>query len=194
MQWEVCSVNVARLIPLSCRQVLDEADMLLCGSFQNQVIRLINMLRYDEKVLSWNQSSELENADTVCHTHADTISHTHADTISHTPAESSTLEEDVGLHNDSILDEDSDDSGDLDTSDMKDAGEAESTQRRDWRRVRRAYKRSKQYIFVAATLPSNGKKTAGGVLKRLFPQAILVSGNYLHYHNPRCVTFLLFAS
>jgi hypothetical protein len=47
------------------------------------------------------------------------------------------------------------------------------------------YSRSKQYVFVAATLPQSGKKTAGGVLKHLFPDAIWVSGTYLHRHNPR---------
>lgn len=57
--------------------------------------------------------------------------------------------------------------------------------RRGWRRSREIYERSKQYIFVAATLPVNGKQTAGGVLKRLFPGASWVSGNYLHCHNPR---------
>lgn len=58
-------------------------------------------------------------------------------------------------------------------------------ERRDWRRVRKIYDRSKQYIFVAATLPLNGKRTAGGTLKRIFPDAKWVSGNYLHCQNPR---------
>lgn len=62
---------------------------------------------------------------------------------------------------------------------------------KDWRRVRKVYRRSKQYIFVAATLPGSGKKTAGGVLKRMFPDATWVSGNYLHCHNPRCATYFL---
>lgn len=59
--------------------------------------------------------------------------------------------------------------------------------RKDWKRVRKHYKRSKQYIFVAATLPINGKKTAGGVLKQLFPDACWFNGNYVHRHNPRSV-------
>lgn len=57
--------------------------------------------------------------------------------------------------------------------------------KRDWKRYREIYERSKQYIFVAATLPENGKRTAGGELKRLFPEATWVSGHYLHRHNPR---------
>ncbi|KAJ6689007.1 hypothetical protein OIU85_005425 [Salix viminalis] len=40
--------------------VFDEADMLLCGGFQNQVIRLINMLRFDEKQLSRANKSAVE--------------------------------------------------------------------------------------------------------------------------------------
>ncbi|KAI4311399.1 hypothetical protein MLD38_036301 [Melastoma candidum] len=151
--------------------VLDEADMLLCGSFQNQVIRIINMLRYDEKLLSWSQTSEIDNGHTV-------------NDAQMSPEPSDLEEEEDGLGDDSVSDEESD-PADLDPSDMKDDGIAESAQRRDWRRARRTYKRSKQYIFVAATLPSNGKRTAGGVLKRLFPEAMWVSGCYLHYHNPR---------
>lgn len=63
--------------------------------------------------------------------------------------------------------------------------EYEVGNRRDWRRARKMYDRSKQYIFVAATLPVNGKATAGGILKRMFPAANWVSGNYLHCQNPR---------
>lgn len=48
--------------------------------------------------------------------------------------------------------------------------------RRDWMRARKAYERSKQYIFVAATVPQNGKRTVGGVLQRMFPDARCVSG------------------
>ncbi|MCI21062.1 DEAD-box ATP-dependent RNA helicase 22-like, partial [Trifolium medium] len=63
--------------------------------------------------------------------------------------------------------------------------EAESIKKRsDWRRVRKHFERSKQYVFVAATLPVNGKKTAGALLKHMFPNAEWVSGNYLHCHNP----------
>lgn len=65
---------------------------------------------------------------------------------------------------------------------------------RDWRRTREVYSRSKQYIFVAATLPGSGKKTAGGVLKRMFPTAIWVNGSYLHRHNPRCHRLLAWSN
>ncbi|KAK4376808.1 hypothetical protein RND71_003104 [Anisodus tanguticus] len=44
--------------------VFDEADMLLCGSFQNQVVQLINMLRFDEKQLSRSNNLEAEMSST----------------------------------------------------------------------------------------------------------------------------------
>ncbi|XP_051122018.1 DEAD-box ATP-dependent RNA helicase 22 isoform X2 [Andrographis paniculata] len=134
--------------------VFDEADLLLCGSFQNQVIRLINMLRFDEKQLSRMQSESEGAQDAAC-----------------SSAKSSDTEEDVEDTNGELAD----DSG----------TESEVRNRKDWRRVRQIYNRSKQYIFVAATLPVNGKATAGGILKRMFPDANWVSGSYLHHQNPR---------
>lgn len=140
--------------------------MLLCGSFQNQVIRLLNMLRFDEKQLSRLRNSEAEML--------------------------------TGSIPDSPVGSDQEDNGDLqadfsqeidDTSVMGSEVDSKVSKRTDWRRVRKTYKRSKQYIFVAATLPVNGKKTAGGILKRMFPDASWVSGNYLHCHNPRCFFF-----
>ena len=50
--------------------------------------------------------------------------------------------------------------------------------RKGWRRVRKIYTRSKQYIFIAATLPVNGKKTAGGLLKHMFPDAVGLAGAF----------------
>lgn len=128
--------------------------MLLCGSFQNQVIRLINMFRFDEKVLSRAKNS---------------------------PAEKPlNIEEHEDLELNSIPEEDEE----------SDVEESEAViKKRDWKRTREIYERSKQYIFVAATLPENGKRTAGGELKRLFPDATWVSGHYLHRHNPRYLSF-----
>nr|AKF43375.1 DEA(D/H)-box RNA helicase family protein [Pelargonium transvaalense] len=152
--------------------VFDEADMLLCGSFENQVIRLIYLLRFDEKLLSRTKSS--------------------------TPEKAMDLNDDPLLHIDSldeeemqteIISEDEEDSeGDDVIDNLPEKIEAESFQRKDrkeWWRARKIYERSKQYVFVAATLPVNGKKTAGEVLKRMFPDANWVTGNYLHFHNPR---------
>ncbi|KAJ1266347.1 hypothetical protein BS78_08G144100 [Paspalum vaginatum] len=143
--------------------VFDEADMLLCGSFENQVIRLIHMLRFDEKLLSRAQDSGKE-----------------------VPLGSvGEYNEDSSFENAefSSSDEDNDDNVAQDRSVKLENSHVGA--RRDWRRVRKMYRRSKQYVFVAATLPQSGKKTAGGVLKRMFPDAVWVSGTYLHRHNPR---------
>ncbi|CAI9092835.1 OLC1v1028176C1 [Oldenlandia corymbosa var. corymbosa] len=147
--------------------VFDEADMLLCGSFQNQVIRIINMLRFDEKQLSRMNGLEYENP---------LASNDIAD-IESSRDDNEEMESDAFLENN----EDSESDGDLENLESQ----APAAQNKDWRRVRKTYKRSKQYIFVAATLPVNGKATAGGVLKRLYPDASWITGNYVHRHNPR---------
>lgn len=142
--------------------------MLLCGGFQNKVIRLLNMLRFDEKLLSRSKESvselpvELESE----------------------PSSHFTLD-DKDLQTD-IISEGEENYEDVHVDDLAEEVEAGSNKRKDWRRVRKTYERSKQYVFVAATLPVNGKKTAGQVLKQMFPNANWVSGNYLHCHNPRC--------
>nr|AKF43352.1 DEA(D/H)-box RNA helicase family protein [Erodium foetidum] len=152
--------------------VFDEADMLLCGSFQNQIIRLINMLRFDEKLLSRSKKYTPEKAMDL---NDDPL--LHIDPFD---------EEDMQNENNSEGEEDSEDDDVI--SDLPEKTEAASVKRRDikeWWKARKIYDRSKQYVFVAATLPVNGKKTAGAVLKRMFPDANWVTGNYLHYHNPR---------
>ncbi|GLT40058.1 hypothetical protein SLA2020_142160 [Shorea laevis] len=73
----------------------------------------------------------------------------------------------------------------VDAEDLMGGTKVGSAKEKDWRRVRKTYARSKHYIFVTATLPLNGTKTAGAVLKKMFPDAIWVRGNYLHQHNPR---------
>ncbi|KAI3467475.1 hypothetical protein Pfo_024138 [Paulownia fortunei] len=143
--------------------VFDEADLLLCGSFQNQVIRLINMLRFDEKQLSRLQSADVGTQ-----------------VASSFSMKASDTEEDLEAEFNVEEVEDTDDRSVEDSE-----TESEVRNRKDWRRVRKIYDRSKQYIFVAATLPLNGKRTAGGILKRMFPDANWVSGNYLHRQNPR---------
>ncbi|XP_076906908.1 DEAD-box ATP-dependent RNA helicase 22-like isoform X1 [Bidens hawaiensis] len=139
--------------------VFDEADMLLCGSFQNQVIRLINMFRFDEKVLSRAKNSPPGNKLL----------------LDDMESESGILD----LENSEEIEDEADIGNSVEQS------EAVIMKKRDWRRTREIYERSKQYIFIAATLPENGKRTAGGELRRLFPDATWVSGLYLHRHNPR---------
>ncbi|KAK4779663.1 hypothetical protein SAY87_015769 [Trapa incisa] len=164
--------------------VFDEADMLLCGSFQNQVIRLINMLRFDEKLLSRNKSYDLKQP----------IETSSDSTVAFDREDDEGEHSSISLEGDNDYDDDDEEEEEdgededfmqddnLDTEDGNDVG---SAKRKDWRRVRKYYERSKQYIFIAATLPTNGKKTAGGVLKKMFPDAKWVNGNYLHHHNPR---------
>ena len=148
--------------------------MLLCGSFQNQVIRLINMFRFDEKLLSREKSSAAER---LLDSNSDFIAQFEE-------------EESENLNPDSILKEEEAEIVQV-VQNKGEENEVGVVKRRDWRRVRKTYERSKQYIFVAATLPENGKRTAGGVLKKMFPDASWVSGSYLHCHSPRCF-FLLF--
>ncbi|KAL5761981.1 hypothetical protein ACOSP7_018245 [Xanthoceras sorbifolium] len=149
--------------------VFDEADMLLCGSFQNQVIRLIHMLRFDEKQLSQMNISGSKK-------HMEEID----DSLSH-----SDIGDEEDLQNEYISEREENSEDDVDDKDLMEETKSGSIEKKGWRRVRKTYERSKQYIFVAATLPLNGKKTAGAVLKHMFPDAIWVSGNYLHCHNPR---------
>lgn len=144
--------------------------MLLNGSFQNQVIRLINMLRFDEKQLSHMNKSGAEKLMGISN-----------DSLSN-----SGLEDEHYIQNNDIVEREENSESDVDVEDLTEETKSGSIQNKDWRRVRKSYERSKQYIFVAATLPVNGKKTAGAVLKQMFPDAIWVSGNYLHCHNPRC--------
>ncbi|KAG5240842.1 hypothetical protein OIU77_011421 [Salix suchowensis] len=168
--------------------VFDEADMLLCGGFQNQVIRLINMLRFDEKQLSRANKSAVEvprgiGSDLLARFSSEDEEDQQESVLEEDEEDKqeSVLEEDEEDQQESVLEEDED----FVTEDIKEEIEAGSFGRKDWRRVRKHYERSKQYIFVAATLPVNGKKTAGAMLKRMFPDANWISGTYLHCHNPR---------
>ncbi|GAA0164017.1 RNA helicase [Lithospermum erythrorhizon] len=174
--------------------VFDEADMLLCGSFQNHVVRLINMLRFDEKQLSRFNSlgkEKTENLNPNSHIDPEAEDNENDSPVEYEDAEDSAKMQDIGgeSEDDAIFtcndgaeeEENAEDSAKMENS----GGEVEVPKRKDWRRIRKVYDRSKQFIFVAATLPSNGKQTAGGVLKRMFPDACWVSGNYLHCHSPR---------
>ena len=147
--------------------MFDEADMLLCGSFQNQVIRLINMLRFEEKLVSKMQDTAKESVideDNKCNMELKSDDDNYKQLLNNDEEDGDNCDDDEGLESES---------------------EELNTSVKDWKRVRKIYTRSKQYVFVAATLPSSGKRTAGGVLKRMFPDAICVSGSFLHRHNPR---------
>ncbi|GAB2248300.1 hypothetical protein Droror1_Dr00008182 [Drosera rotundifolia] len=160
--------------------VFDEADLLLCGSFQNQVIRLIHMFRFDEKLLSRSQTLVDKATDEPM---SDPLPEIYFDDED-AQGKDLFIEEEKSV-DDLFLEEDKNAEDGANVDNFIVEAESGSEKKKDWRRVRNAYRRSKQYIFVAATLPENGKKTAGGVLKRMFPDASWVSGNYLHRHNPR---------
>ena len=129
------------------------------------MIRLINMLRFDEKQLSRFKDADAGAQDPLS-----------------VSADASDTEEEEDFPEDFDLEEAED--GDEKTIDEPNTEPRKRTWK-DWMRVRKIYERSKQYIFVAATLPLNGKRTAGGTLKRMFPEANWVNGSYLHHHNPR---------
>nr|AKF43358.1 DEA(D/H)-box RNA helicase family protein [Geranium maderense] len=155
--------------------VFDEADMLLCGSFQNQIIRLIDMLRFDEKLLSRAKGSSTPQNEIDLKDDPLLL----VDSLD---------EEDIPGESNSEGEEDSEDDdaiNDLPVKTGAGTGTVRIKDRKQWWKLRKIYERSKQYVFVAATLPVNGKKTAGAVLKRMFPDANWVTGNFLHYHNLR---------
>lgn len=180
--------------------MFDEADMLLCGSFQNQIIRLIHMLRFDEKLLSRMTNATKEQVTDGTNVLDKEQDHELDEELDHKLDEESDHELDE--ESDHELDEESDpgvseaDGSYEDQTEndklLESKAKADSSNVRraknGWRRVREIYKRSKQYVFVAATLPKSGKKTAGGVLKRMFPDATWVNGAHLHRHNPRYAT------
>ncbi|KAH9303843.1 hypothetical protein KI387_008247, partial [Taxus chinensis] len=156
--------------------VFDEADMLLCGSFQNQVVRLINMLRFQEKQLSKAVGLAVDGSvETDSMSWIDVKPEGEEQLDSVPDAETQDLDDD-SYSEDELIEE-------------KVEGQKEKVEnpnkKKDHLQSRKIYKRSKQYIFVAATLPESGKKTAGGTLRRLFPEATWVSGSFLHRHNPR---------
>lgn len=154
--------------------VFDEADMLLSGGFENQVLRLLNLFRFEEKQLSKSRSEEStsESIDSRPWTDFEPIEPTLED-----ESAIEDVEECPGTDEDEEVE-----SGAIEADGIL---KPEQKQKRDWFRARKVYKRSKQYIFAAATLPENGKKTPGAVLKRLFPDAKWVNGLFLHRHNPR---------
>lgn len=161
-------------------QVFDEADMLLCGSFQNQIIRLINMLRFDEKQASRLATSKFGKPLEI-----------DADSSAQFDLENED-DDDADFEDGSISDEEEEEEEEEELEYLDDTTQIPTVEngagpdiRKGWRRVRKIYTRSKQYIFIAATLPVNGKKTAGGLLKHMFQDAVWVSGSFLHRNSPR---------
>lgn len=156
--------------------VLDEADMLLGGGFVRQVGRLIDLFRLEEKRLF--RSLQMASAESV-KLESGLGAWTEAEKEDDVPEENEEVDEEdtlVDEANNSIL---------FEQRVAPLSGLNASMQRRtDFLRSQREYKRSKQYIFVAATVPQAGKSSPGAVLKQKFPAASWVHGNNLHRHNP----------
>lgn len=163
------------------RQVFDEADMLFSGGFEIQVTRLLHLFRLEEKQASktglgeaTSQSGQGETVFQILELQPWTdFQATEVD------LEGDSIAEDTEA---SIWMENQDEECD---SPLQEVDLLKTEQNQDWQRSRKHYQRSKQYIFVAATLPESGKKTPGAILKRFFPDAEWVNGVLLHCHNPR---------
>lgn len=167
--------------------VFDEADMLLGGGFVRDVGRLIDLFRLEEKRIS--KLRELEASQEVkVEFEEPEFRRVWTEAEEEGEGEECVEVEEVGRDAEGIHD----DSGHsllfeqrAQESVASGGGQNASMQRRsDWLRSKKQYKRSKQYIFVAATLPQAGKSSPGAVLKQKFPAMTWVNGNLLHRHNP----------
>ncbi|KAL2611556.1 hypothetical protein R1flu_023248 [Riccia fluitans] len=158
----------------ACCVVFDEADMLLSGGFARDLDQLIGLFREEERRLA------------KLHQFAPEIPERSIEPWTQFPAqEENVTEEDISeeeMEEPSILEEEAKSSSA--TRQSVEEGSVNADTRSYWQ-SRKIYKRSKQYIFVAATLPDNGKKTPGALLKRIFPEAQWIQGNLLHCHSPR---------
>ncbi|XP_024393096.1 DEAD-box ATP-dependent RNA helicase 22 [Physcomitrium patens] len=164
--------------------VFDEADMLLGGGFVRDVGRLIDLFRLEEKRIS--KLRELEaSVETKIEFKEPEFRRVWSEAEGQ--EEAGDVAEEVEREAQEIVDE----SGNSLLFEQRaqestaSSGQSASMQRRsEWLRNRKEYKRSKQYIFVAATLPQAGKSSPGAVLKQKFPAMTWVHGNFLHRHNP----------
>ncbi|MCO5550243.1 hypothetical protein L7F22_003726 [Adiantum nelumboides] len=161
--------------------VFDEADMLLSGGFENQIMRLLNMFRLEEKQLSKAQSSTniTEVVDLRPWTDFEPTEPSPEDVVASESEDEKSLVADTEGEEVESSDDESDEKA-----------RTKRNRHRDWLRSRKVYTRSKQYIFAAATLPENGRKTPGAVLKRLLPDAKWANGLFLHRRNPKYVPTL----
>ncbi|KAI5054992.1 hypothetical protein GOP47_0030137, partial [Adiantum capillus-veneris] len=157
--------------------VFDEGDMLLSGGFENQVMRLLNMFRLEEKQLSKAQSGT-NTAEVVDFRPWTDFAPAEPSPEDIAASEAEDTEKNLDIDAEGEEGESSDDQVDERTR-------TKQNRHKDWLRSRKVYTRSKQYIFAAATLPENGRKTPGAVLKRILPDAKWVNGLFLHRRNPK---------
>ncbi|KAI8522595.1 hypothetical protein RHMOL_Rhmol13G0008300 [Rhododendron molle] len=99
-------------------QVFDETDMLLCGSFQNQAIRLINLFRFDEKLLSRATKAVVEKPEDPC---SDSLMASEFQDDKDLPTELN-LPEEEGAEDETVLEE------------LTEGIDVKCTKRKDWRR------------------------------------------------------------
>lgn len=168
--------------------VFDEADMLLGGGFVRDVGRLVDLFRLEEKRISKLRELEASQADSKGALVVEFREPEFRRVWTEAEGEAVEAEREVegerdpeGIHDDSgnsLLFEQQPST----TASMQ--SNASMQRRSDWLRSRKQYKRSKQYIFVAATLPQAGKSSPGAVLKQKFPAMSWIHGNLLHRHNP----------
>lgn len=165
--------------------VFDEADMLLGGGFVRDVGRLIDLFRLEEKRISKLRELEASQEETKVELREDEFRRVW------TEGENELESEDEGGAGDEREDEEiHDNSGNSllfqqrAVENAPSSNNASMQRRADWLRSKKQYKRSKQYIFVAATLPQAGKSSPAAVLKQKFPSMAWVNGNLLHRHNP----------
>ncbi|CAM6113199.1 unnamed protein product [Calypogeia fissa] len=162
--------------------VFDEADMLLGGGFAREVDRLINMFRLEEKQLAKSSSS---GATKQMQEHIKPWTEFKVEEADEGTLDAADDEEEPDDNEDEGLLTEEDTEEDDVVLEIPKTHAGVNENRKNYWLIRKQYKRSKQYIFVAATLPNSGKKSPGALLKRLFPDAKTVNGNLLHFHNPR---------
>lgn len=157
--------------------------MLLGGGFAREVDRLINMFRLEEKQLAKSSSSGSTGTARESIQPWTEFKAEEADDKDDSDEDEGDIDDD---EDEGLVSEEQD----VDLETPKSKGGVNENRKNYWQ-LRKLYQRSKQYIFVAATLPNSGKKSPGALLKRLFPEAKTVSGNLLHFHNPRFVALFV---
>ncbi|BBN15746.1 hypothetical protein MPTK1_7g00430 [Marchantia polymorpha subsp. ruderalis] len=159
----------------ACCVVFDEADMLLSGGFARDLDHLLSLFRLEERQLA----KIYQFGPVISQQKLEPWTEFRGQEVDASDGDSSEdEEEDIrAIDEDSVLTPEHSESR-IDQSSVNEDS-------RSYWQSKRTFKRSKQYIFVAATLPDNGKKTPGALLKRIFPEAQWVNGSLLHCHSPR---------
>lgn len=162
--------------------MVDEADLMLTGSFSRDTFRLLGLLKAEEKA-QHKREKELEVREKV--EKEQSLPWTHFSQENADDEGNQNEEDESWLE--SELEEGSSESSLENSGEIRKLTNKERF--REFLRLKKEYRRSKRYIFVAATLPEVGKKSAGEELKKLFPEAVWIKGRQLHHTNAKCVIF-----